>query len=126
VFFLFTWWSAVYGHGFRDAVHYRFVALHYFLNPFQGAVLFHLGLIFPEKKQFLNRFPFLEYVVYNPGLAAGLLFEIQLINLKYPGVSLAGMFPSANMITAYSRFFILLGVLGFIVFGFIFILENVL
>jgi adenylate cyclase len=116
VFFLFSLVVGLYmATGFEMQSTYRFVALHYFLIPFQGAVLFHLGLIFPEKKQFLNRFPFLEYAVYIPALLLALCFEIQLMGLKYPGFPLAGMFPSVNIITAYSRFFILLGVLGFIV-----------
>ena len=73
VFFLFTLVVGLYmATGFEMQSTYRFVALHYFLIPFQGAVLFHLGLIFPEKKQFLNRFPFLEYVVYIPALLLAL------------------------------------------------------
>ena len=116
VFFFFCLVVGLYmATGFEMQSTYRFVILHYFLIPFQGAVLFHLGLVFPEKKRFLHRLPFLEYAVYIPALLLALLFEIQLLGLKYPNFPLAGMSPSVNKVTAYSRIFILLGVLGFIV-----------
>jgi len=118
VFFFFCLVVGVYmATGFEMQSTYLFVHLHYFIIPFQGAILFHLGLIFPEKKQFLIRHPKLEYAIYLPTLILAFLFELRLFTLlKTPMGEFLQRLPDVKTITALSRIFILLGVIGFIAF----------
>lgn len=118
VFFFFCLVVGVYmATGFEMQSTYLFVHLHYFMIPFQGAILFHLGSIFPEKKQFLIHHPKLEYVIYLPTLILAFLFELQLfIFLETPMADFLSWLPDVKTITALSRIFILLGVIGFIAF----------
>jgi len=55
---------------------YYFVRLHYCSLSFFPAILLHLGLIFPDRKRFLDRFPIIEYLLYIPPLILSLLYMI--------------------------------------------------
>jgi adenylate cyclase len=118
VFFFFCLVVSIYMvTGFEMQSTYRLVHLHYFVIPFQGAVLFHLGSIFPEKKQFLIHHPKFEYAIYLPTLILTFLFEMQLFTfLKAPMAGFLSWLPDVKTITAFSRIFILICVIGFIAF----------
>jgi serine phosphatase RsbU (regulator of sigma subunit) len=116
VFFFFCLVVSIYMvTGFEMQSTYLFFHLHYFVFPFQGAILFHLGSIFPEKKRFTLRHPFLEYGVYLPALILALLFELQLFTSMRTSSHALSWLPDVKAITAFSRIFILFGVIGFIV-----------
>jgi len=46
------------------------------------ATFFHLGLIFPDRKRILSRFPVLEYLIYVPALILVLAYETYLFTFK--------------------------------------------
>jgi hypothetical protein len=56
--------------GFEIQSTYYFIYLQYLTIPLCPATLFHLGLIFPEKKRFIRGRPWLEYLIYIPALAS--------------------------------------------------------
>ena len=117
VFFFFCLVVSIYMvTGFEMQSTYLFVHLHYFVIPFQGAILFHLGSIFPEKKRFTLRHPMLEYGVYLPALILAIFFELQLFTFMRTSSSHPlSWIPNIKAITALTRIFILLGVIGFII-----------
>jgi hypothetical protein len=55
---------------------YRLVNIHYAALSFMGTALFHLGLLFPEKKTILERRPRMVYLLYVPSMALTILYEI--------------------------------------------------
>ncbi len=55
---------------------YYLVRLHYCCLSFFPATFLHLGLIFPDRKRVLGRFPALEYLVYLPAVILSLLYMI--------------------------------------------------
>ena len=61
---------------------YRLVRLHYLSLSFMGTALFHLGLVFPERKQILVRRPRLQYWLYLP--AACIAVGYQAHAFAYP------------------------------------------
>jgi serine phosphatase RsbU (regulator of sigma subunit) len=102
--------------GFEMQSTYLFVQLHYFVIPFQGAILFHLGSIFPEKKRFTLRHPIFEYGVYLPALILAVLFELELFTfMRTSSAHPLSWIPNIKTITAFARIFILSGVVGFII-----------
>jgi sigma-B regulation protein RsbU (phosphoserine phosphatase) len=94
---------------------YLFVNLHYFVLPFFGALIFHLGSIFPEKKRFFVGHPMLQYALYIPPFILALLLEIQLFTfLKTPTSNLFSWIPDIKTTVALIRIFIVLGLIGFV------------
>ncbi|HUU81667.1 MAG TPA: hypothetical protein VMW90_09480, partial [Acidobacteriota bacterium] len=61
---------------------YFFVRLHYIVIPLMPATLFHMGLIFPDRKRVIARYPLLEYVVYLPTLILILGYQIYLFTFS--------------------------------------------
>ena len=57
----------------------RFHILNLCLFP---ATFFHLGLIFPDRKRILSRWPQLEYFIYLPALILFLLFQVYLSSFQ--------------------------------------------
>ena len=53
---------------------YRLVHIHYAALSFMGTALFHLGLLFPEKKPILDRLPGLQYFLYLPSVILTALY----------------------------------------------------
>lgn len=101
--------------GFEMQSTYLFVNLHYFVLPFFGALIFHLGTIFPEKKQFFVRHPMLQYIPYIPPFILAFLLEIQLFTfLKTPTSNLFSWIPDIKTTVALIRIFIVLGLIGFV------------
>ena len=93
---------------------YYFVVIHYLLTAFQGSMFFHLGLIFPEKKRMVLRHPSIEFWIYLPAVVLALLFEIQLFTLADSApTGWTTLIPNVKILTAFTRIFIVLGILGF-------------
>jgi adenylate cyclase len=99
--------------GFEIQSTYLFVYLHYFFIPFQGATVFHLGLIFPEPRKLIGRYPKIKYLIYLPAIILGVLFEIQYLTDISWLTPLRDNIPSLRTITALTRISIVIGVIGF-------------
>lgn len=93
-------------------IHFHYVALCCMAVP-----VFHLSLIFPEKKQIVIRFPWIQYLIYLPSLTLALAFQIYMIMFA----KLAGSHTVLSAILSYpflgatARIFLILFVLGAIV-----------
>jgi sigma-B regulation protein RsbU (phosphoserine phosphatase) len=61
---------------------FRFIHLNYISTPLMPATLFHLGLIFPDRKKIIKRFPILEYLIYAPTFLLILGYQIYLFNFS--------------------------------------------
>jgi serine phosphatase RsbU (regulator of sigma subunit) len=99
--------------GFEIQTTYLFVYLHYFFIPFQGATVFHLGLIFPEPRKLLTDLPQIKYLIYLPAIVLGILFEIQFLTHISWLTPLRENIPPLRTISVLTRIVILLGVIGF-------------
>jgi class 3 adenylate cyclase len=99
--------------GFEIQSTYVFVYLHYFFIPFQGATVFHLGLIFPEPRKLIGRYPKIKYLIYLPAIILGILLEIQYLTDISWLTPLRENIPSLRTITALTRISIVTGVIGF-------------
>jgi class 3 adenylate cyclase len=69
---------------------------------FIPAALFHLGLVFPQKKRVAERFPFLQFVPYGIALLLGAAMAA-----VYPGYPFTVLYPLANI-------YVMLGALFFV------------
>ena len=68
--------------GFEMQSTYFSVKFHYLIIPLFPATFFHLGLIFPDKKRILTRFPAFEYIIYVPALILVLAYQTYLFTFK--------------------------------------------
>ncbi|HYA93313.1 MAG TPA: hypothetical protein VEK32_17625, partial [Thermodesulfobacteriota bacterium] len=68
--------------GFEMQSSYFSVNFHYLIIPLFPATFFHLGLIFPDRKNILRRFPPLEYLIYVPALILVLAYQTYLLTFK--------------------------------------------
>lgn len=95
VFLLLTFFlSTDYILGFDTvATHYGFVRLYIFVTTFLPAAGFHLSLVFPEQKRFIQRHPYLQLAPY---IVSTLL--IVPLELSYPGPSFGSIF---RLVTIY-------------------------
>ena len=59
---------------------YVLAYIHYLGLCFMPAPSFHLGLVFPDRKPILDRFPVLKYLIYLPGVFLAILLGIYLFN----------------------------------------------
>jgi hypothetical protein len=83
VFFLFCFFLSLYMvTSFEIQTTYDFVHPHYFALPLMAAAVFHLGLIFPDRKRIVSRHPWLEYVAYVPGLALAVGYQVYFFNFE--------------------------------------------
>ncbi len=96
--------------GFEIQSTYFFVNLHYFIIPFMPASLFHIGTIFPEKKQLLVRYPWLEYVIYAPALFLAIGYQLYLFTFSWDNPP--AWIPHISQITNVNRTFTLSCVAG--------------
>ena len=94
--------------GFEMQSTFFSVNFHYLIIPLFPATFFHLGLIFPDRKRILNRFPALEYFVYVPALILVLAYQTYLFTFKaaLKGYSLTWL-PSYGQIATINRSFTL-------------------
>ncbi len=77
VFFVFSFFLGLYMiTSFEILSTYVFIHLHYFAACFMGITALHLGLIFPDRKPFLLRFPEIEYLIYALPLALAVIYQI--------------------------------------------------
>lgn len=116
VFFLACFFESIYmTTGFEIMSTYFLVHLHYIIVPLMMAPLFHFGLIFPEKKALLTRYPVLEYLIYLPALILAIVFELSLLTSTQVLTSnwLASIL-DIKVTTALTRAFTLLCVAGMI------------
>jgi class 3 adenylate cyclase len=102
--------------GFDIQSTYSFVFVHNFFIPFQGAVVLHLGLIFPEPQKFYQRFPWIKYFVYLPAVILGTIFEAIFLTSREVWSFLNPWLPSLPQAITITRIFIVLGVIGFMSF----------
>lgn len=62
--------------GFEIMTSYFFARFHYFCLCLIPTALFHLFLIFPTRRRVLERWPALEYLIYAPGIALAIGYQI--------------------------------------------------
>jgi class 3 adenylate cyclase len=114
VFLLFCFFLGLYMiTSFEILSTYRLVHIHYFALCFMGITLFHLGLIFPDRKQILIRFPALEYLGYPPAFIIAVGYQIYFFN--FPEMLSAGAFawmPDYKQIGTVLRIFSLICAVG--------------
>ncbi len=96
---------------------YFFVRFHYIALSVFPIAFFHLALTFPDRKQILNRFPALEYLIYAPAvlLAVGyLVYSSTFTEILSHGSST--WIPSYKLLGSIARLFMLFSVLSLIIF----------
>jgi serine phosphatase RsbU (regulator of sigma subunit) len=102
--------------GFEMQSSYFSVNFHYLIIPLFPATFFHLGLIFPDRKRILTRFPALEYLIYVPALILVLAYETYLLTFKAVlKASLSTWLPNYGQIGTSNRSFTLFCVASLIV-----------
>lgn len=116
VFLLACFGQAIYMvTGFEIQSSYTFVRFHYFVLSLYPAVVFHLGLVFPERKKVLSRFRGLEYLIYLPALILAVAFIVHFSRaeeISEPSLTLSvGTFIK---LTLLARLFMLFCVLGWV------------
>jgi sigma-B regulation protein RsbU (phosphoserine phosphatase) len=65
--------------GFEIQSSYHLVYIHYLIIPLVPAAIFHLFSVYPGRKKFIVRHPFLEYAVHVPVAAISLSYLLFLI-----------------------------------------------
>jgi len=118
VFFLYCLFLSLYMvTSFEIQSTYFFVHVHYFALCLMSALLFHLGLIFPERKKILAIWPFLEYLIYLPALILAVGYQIYLFNFNGAlGFKFLSTAPAYIRMGKINRMFTLFCVVGMIVF----------
>jgi adenylate cyclase len=95
--------------GFDYQTTYALSILHVTMIPMMAGALFHLGLVFPYRKLFLNRHPWVEYLIYLFSGILILLYQIYLFSFeKLIHLRILPWFPSFPGLTAVNRIFALL------------------
>jgi len=120
VFFLYCFFLSLYMiTSFEIQSTYFFVHIHYFALCLMSALLFHLGLIFPERKHILTRWPFLEYLIYLPALILAAGYQIYLFNfnggLGFKFLSTAPAYIIMGKINRMFTLFCVVGMIGFVI-----------
>lgn len=117
VFYLFCLSMSIYMvTGFEIQSTYLFVHLHYLLIPLGGAIFFHLGLIFPEKKGLLISYPFSKYLIYLPAIVLGLAYEPYIFTSSaISNLSTLPWVPDIKTTTVSTRIFAFSCVIGVII-----------
>jgi len=94
--------------GFEIQSSYTFVRFHYFVLGLYPAVVFHMGLIFPERKKVLSRFRALEYFMYLPALILAMAFLVHFSQTgEISGSSLGSSVRTYIKLGSMTRFFML-------------------
>jgi serine phosphatase RsbU (regulator of sigma subunit) len=118
VFLLACFGQAIYMvTGFEIQSAYTFVRFHYLVLSLYPAVVFHLGLIFPERKKVLNRFWALEYLIYLPALILAAAFLVHFSQAKpISDSSLASALETYIKLGSMARSFMLFCFLSWVLF----------
>lgn len=116
VFFLFCFFLSLYMvTSFEIQSTYYFVNIHYLALCLMSALLFHLGLVFPEKKKIVIRLPALEYLIYLPAIILVVGYQIYLFNFeKVLALDLKWWIPDYRSLVSLNRSFTLFCVFGMI------------
>ncbi len=96
--------------GFEIHSSYSLVRLHYLVLSVFPSCFLHLGLIFPERKNILRRFPALEYLIYLPAAVAGIGYQIY--SSTFPdivGRRILGWSFGYIGLSVFARIFVLVG-----------------
>lgn len=116
VFLVMCFCLGIYGiTGFEIQSSYATVRLHYLALALFPFSFFHLGAIFPERKQILTRHRSLEYLIYLPPLALGLAYQAYFST--FPEIARPGapsLIPAYPALSAFARVFTLFGFLSLI------------
>lgn len=117
VFLIMCFCLGIYGiTGFEIQSSYVLVRFHYLILSLFPFCFLHLGLTFPERKQILQRFPMLEYLIYFLPLLLGLAYQVYFST--YQDVLApddASMVPTYVQLSSYARLFTLLGFVSLMV-----------
>lgn len=62
--------------GFEIQSSYYMIRFHYIVISLFPATFFHLGLIFPDRKYILTRYPKLEYLMYIPAFMLAMAWQV--------------------------------------------------
>jgi sigma-B regulation protein RsbU (phosphoserine phosphatase) len=103
--------------GLESMTSHTLIRLHVGLAVVYPVVIFHLALIFPERKKILNRFPALEYLIYLPAfvLAVALQVYISTFSDLLREQSLLSSILNYKNIGSVIRLYLLLSVLFFVI-----------
>lgn len=103
--------------GFEILTSYLFARFHYFFLCLIPATLFHLFLIFPTRRRFLDRWPKLEYLIYAPGIALAIGYQIYFsyFNEAWRSDSLSWL-PTYTELGSLVRAFMAFSLLGIVAF----------
>ena len=105
--------------GFEILSSYHLVRVHYGFLSFFPAFYFHLGLIFPERKEILKRFPALEYLIYVPAVILFAAFQIHFSMVpSEAGQEALPWVPAYKTLSFIARIFTLFCLLSLVTFLF--------
>jgi class 3 adenylate cyclase len=120
VFFFFCLTMSIYMvTGFEIQSTYVFIQPHYLIIPLGGAIFFHLGLIFPEKKTLLISYPLSKYLIYLPAIVLALAYEPFIFTSSViSNLSTLPWIPDIKTTTVFTRIFAFSCVIGVIILVF--------
>jgi phosphoserine phosphatase RsbU/P len=101
--------------GFEIHSSYHLVRFHYTVLSIFPFTFLHLGLIFPERKRILIRYPVIEYLVYIPSLL--LVAGYQVYSSTFPEFTANAYpfwIPTYIQLSSVARVFTLIGFVGFL------------
>ena len=121
VFFLLCFFLGSYMvTGFDLLTDYYTLHFHSIVFLLYPAAFFHLGLIFPDHRRILTRFPAFEYIIYIPALILCVAFQIYLFNYKQIlGSNALPWLPTYKELSGFARIFSLFGAASLIVLVFL-------
>jgi len=93
---------------------YTLAYIHYLALCFMPAPCLHLGLIFPERKPILDRFPFLTGLVYLPAALLALFLGIYLFHYSAILDGPLAWLPGYKQLGAMARLYAIVGAFGLI------------
>jgi len=77
---------------FETITYYRTVEFHHLVMCLFPPMFVHLGLIFPEKKKIVKRFPIVQYILYIPAAVFAVMYQI--FFLTFEKALIAGSYAS--------------------------------
>jgi len=118
VFLLESLWLGTYMvSGFEIQSSYILGRFHYSCLCLIATTLFHLFLIFPDRKRVLTRWPLLEYLIYVPALTIASGYQIYFSFFREASTSdVFSWVPTYTALGKAARVFALFCVIGFIAF----------
>ena len=118
VFFIMCYGLGMYGlTGFEIHSSYTLLRYHYLMLSIFPFAMLHLGMIFPDKKKFIVRYPIIEYLIYVPAVILAAAYQIYFST--YPDIipnSAYTWLPGYSQLSSYARIFTLAGALALIAF----------